>query len=66
MPAENAATPQAKAFTVQWLADGATMLRDMVMDAWIASGAAILGYHGTATIADIEAGKADPRHLNGG
>jgi hypothetical protein len=61
----DAATPQAKAFTTQCIAEGASMLRDMVADAWTASGAIILGYHGTATIADIEAGKADPRHLNG-
>jgi hypothetical protein len=61
----DAATPQAKAFAGQRIADGASRLRDMVTDAWTASANIILGYHGTATIADIEAGKADPRHLNG-
>jgi hypothetical protein len=61
----DAATPQAEAFAGQRIADGASRLRDMVTDAWSASGNVILGYHGTATIADIEAGKADPRHLNG-
>jgi hypothetical protein len=61
----DAATQEAKAFTVTRLAEGAAMLRDLVADAWAASGAVIPGYHGTATVRDIEAGKADPRHLDG-
>jgi hypothetical protein len=60
----DAATPEAKAFTVQCIADGASMLRDMVTDAWHASGEVMLGYKTKASVADIEAGKADPRTLN--
>jgi len=57
----DAATPQAKAFAVARLAEGAAMLRDLVMDAWRASGEVVLGYKTKISIADIEAGRADPR-----
>jgi len=60
----DAATPQAKAFTVARIAEGAAMLRDMVMDAWTASGEAMLGYKTKQSVADIEAGQADPRKLD--
>lgn len=59
----DAATPEAKAFTVERLAEGAAMLRDMVADAWAASGEAVLGYSTKISVADLEAGKADPRPL---
>src|SRR5471032_1041847 len=62
----DAATPQAKAFTVARIAEGAAMLRDMVMDAWTASGEAMLGYKTKQSVADIEAGKADPRKQDRG
>jgi hypothetical protein len=57
----DAAAPQAKAFAVARLAEGAAMLRDLVMDAWRASGEVVLGYKTKISIADIEAGRADPR-----
>jgi hypothetical protein len=60
----DAATPEAKAFTIQCLAEAASMLRDMVADAWGASGQAMLGYKTKASVADLEAGKIDPRSLN--
>jgi len=60
----DAATPEAKAFTVQCLAEAASMLRDMVADAWRVSGDAMLGYKTKASVADLEAGKIDPRSLN--
>jgi hypothetical protein len=60
----DAATPEAKAFTIQCLAEAASMLRDMVADAWRASGDAMLGYRTKASVADLEAGKTDPRSLN--
>jgi hypothetical protein len=58
------ATPAAKAFTAQRIAEGAAMLRDMVTDAWHAAGEATLGYKIKESVADIEAGKADPRLLD--
>jgi hypothetical protein len=60
----DAATPEAKAFTIQCLAEAASMLRDMVADAWRASGDAMLGYKTKASVTDLEAGKIDPRSLN--
>jgi hypothetical protein len=56
--------PEAKAFTVQCLAEAASMLRDMVADAWAGSGDAMLGYKIKASVTDLEAGKIDPRSLN--
>ena len=61
--AYDAATTQAKAFAVERLAAGAAMLRDMVAMAWRESGTATLGYLHKMTVADIEAGKADPALL---
>jgi hypothetical protein len=58
------ATPQAKAFAVPRIAEGAAMLRDMVTDAWLAAGDAMLGYKVKQSVADIEAGRADPRKLD--
>jgi hypothetical protein len=60
----DAATPEAKAFTVGRLAEGAAMLRDLVTDAWRASGQTVLGYKTKQSVADIEAGRADPRLSN--
>ena len=57
------ATPEAKAFTAERLAVAATMLRDMVADAWTESGKATLGYKTKMTVAELEAGTADPRKL---
>ncbi len=56
-------TPDSKAFTALRLAEGAAMLRDLVADAWRASGDGVIGYRTKMTIADIEAGKADPATL---
>lgn len=60
----DAATPEAKRFAVQRIAEGAAMLRDLVSDAWHVSGKAELGYKTKLSIADIEAGRADPRQLD--
>ena len=38
-------------------------LRDMVADAWTESGKAMLGYKTKMTVAELEAGTADPRKL---
>jgi hypothetical protein len=43
--------------------EDAAMLRDMVAMAWQESGTATLGYLHKMTVADIEAGKADPALL---
>jgi hypothetical protein len=59
-----AATPGAKAFTATRIAEGATMLRDLVTDAWAEAGLATLGYRHKMTVADIEAGRADPSELD--
>jgi hypothetical protein len=46
------------------LAEGAAMLRDLVTDAWRASGQLTLGYRTKQSVADIEAGRVDPRRLD--
>lgn len=51
-------TPESKAFVVGRMAEGAAMLRDMVVDAWHEAGAASLGYKVKTPVADYEAGKA--------
>jgi hypothetical protein len=60
----DAATPEAKAFAVARLAEGAAVLRDLVTDAWHAAGEATLGYKVKESAAEIEAGTADPRKLD--
>jgi len=51
-------TPEARTFVAQRLADGASMLRDMVADAWTESAKSQLGYGANKiSLADIEAGK---------
>ncbi len=60
----DAATPEAKAFAIARLAEGTAMLRDLVTDAWRASGGMMLGYKSKRSVADIEAGRADPRQLD--
>jgi hypothetical protein len=60
----DAAAPAAKAFTIERIAEGAAMLRDLVSDAWRDSGSATLGYRNKQSVADIEAGKTDPRQLD--
>jgi hypothetical protein len=60
----DAATPEAKAFAVARLTEGAAMLRDLVADAWRAAGEATLGYKVKESVADIEAGRADPSLVN--
>jgi hypothetical protein len=57
------ATPEAKRFAAARLAEGAAMLRDMVVDAWAASDDAMLGYKPQISVKDIEAGKADPKPI---
>jgi hypothetical protein len=59
-----AATPQAKDFTATRIAEGAAMLRDLVTDAWAEAEQATLGYKHKMTVADIEAGRADPSELD--
>jgi hypothetical protein len=60
----DAATPEAKAFATARIAEGAAMLRDLVTDAWRASGEAMLGYKTKSSITDLEAGRTDPRRLD--
>jgi hypothetical protein len=60
----DAATPAAKSFTAERIAEGAAMLRDLVADAWHDSGQQTLGYHNKQVVTDIEAGKTDPRQLD--
>jgi hypothetical protein len=55
--------PDAKRLVAARLAEGASMLRDMVVDAWTASDNAVLGYRPQVSVKDIEAGTADPRPL---
>jgi len=57
----NAAAPEAKDFAIQRIADGAAMLRDLVTDAWRASSNMVLNPKIKVSIADLEAGRADPR-----
>ncbi|MDB5741080.1 MAG: hypothetical protein JWP16_2120 [Alphaproteobacteria bacterium] len=52
------ATPQARDFVAIRLADGASHLRDMVVDAWREAGDAQLGYKIKTPVADYESGKA--------
>jgi hypothetical protein len=49
--------PRGVLFVTSRLAEGASELRDLVVDAWNASGRMTVGYPGTPT-ADVEAGKA--------
>ena len=49
--------PRGTAFITARLAEGAAELRDLVVDAWNASGKMTVGYPGTAA-ADVESGKA--------
>ena len=58
------ATPDSKAFVAGRLAEGASQLRDMVNDAWEESARSTLGYRNPMTVADLEAGNADPRLLD--
>jgi hypothetical protein len=55
----DASDPDGKAFVLARLAAGASELRDMVIDAWHASGEAKLGF-GKLSVKDIEAGTVDP------
>lgn len=57
-------TAEARDFTAARIAEGAAELRDLVGAAWTASGEAVLGYKHKASVADLEAGKADPRELD--
>jgi hypothetical protein len=58
------ATPEAKRFAVQRIAEGAAMLRDLVTDAWRESGKAALGFRTKVSVIDLEAGRVDPRQLD--
>lgn len=54
------ADPRAKTFVRARVAAGATALRDMVVDAWRESANGKIGYRPEISVADVEAGKADP------
>lgn len=54
----DAGTQAARDFTAIRIAAGASMLRDLVVDAWHAAADATLGYQVKATVRDVEAGKA--------
>jgi hypothetical protein len=59
-------TPEAVDFMRARLGDGATMLRDLIVDAWGASSTLKVGYPRGMTPADAEAGTVTPtRSLNG-
>jgi hypothetical protein len=61
------ATPEAIDFTDARLADGAAELRDLVADAWNASGAMKVGYPHAVTPNDVDSGIAFPtRAIVGG
>jgi hypothetical protein len=55
-----ATDPRAKTFVQARIAAGATALRDLVTDAWRESANGKIGYRPEITVADVEAGKADP------
>ena len=63
--AYDAATPEARAFVAERIAVGAGMLRDMVAMAWRESGTLMLDGSKKTTVADFEAGKADPIQMTG-
>jgi hypothetical protein len=52
----DAASPDATAFVIERLAAGATMLRDLTADAWLASAQKMVGYPAIA-VSDVESGK---------
>lgn len=52
--------PRAKTFVRARVAAGATALRDLVVDAWRESANGKIGYRPEISVADVEAGKADP------
>ncbi|HTW34052.1 MAG TPA: hypothetical protein VMD53_05480 [Rhizomicrobium sp.] len=55
----DASDPKGKAFVVERLAASVDELRDLIADAWTASGDATVG-HPAVAVKDVEAGKADP------
>ena len=55
-------TPEGKAFVAARLAAGAAELRDMIVDAWRASGQMSIGYP-AVKVSDVESGKADPYEM---
>jgi len=59
-------TPEAVEFMRARLGDGATMLRDMIVDAYGASASMKVGYPKAMTPADAEAGTVTPARANGG
>ena len=59
-PADGAAVnPDAKTFAATRLAAGAAELRDMIVDAWRASGTAKVGYKGAIDVHAVENGDVD-------
>jgi hypothetical protein len=55
--------PRGPAFMSERIAEGASELRDLVIDAWTASARMVVGYPGLSA-ADVAAGKAgDPYDL---
>ena len=57
----DAPTPDSRGFAAARIAVAASTLRDLVADAWRASAESTLGYKVRLTVADLEAGRADPR-----
>lgn len=55
-----ATDPRAKTFVQARVAAGAAALRDLVVDAWRESANGKIGYRPEISVADVEAGKADP------
>jgi hypothetical protein len=53
-------TPESTAFVLDRLAAGAAEMRDLIVDAWDASGHARLGYRYPVPVADFERGAAIP------
>jgi hypothetical protein len=52
--------PRGTQFATRQIALGATELRDLIVEAWRISDRESLGYKPSVSVADVEAGKADP------
>jgi hypothetical protein len=55
----NPGDPRGPALATQQLAVGASELRDLIVEAWRASGGQTVGWK-PVSVADVEAGKVDP------
>jgi len=56
----NPGDPRGAQFATQQIAVGASELRDLIVEAWRISARESLGYKPSVSVADVEAGKADP------